>query len=301
MEWLARPLIAIGEAEVSLGKLGLFLAAVVIVVVAARAVGKLAVSRLLARTAMDPGARHAVGRLVYYVLLVLGLMIAFQTSGIEVGSLTVVLGALGVGIGFGLQNIVNNFVSGLILLAERPVQVGDWIEVAGRTGRVTRVGARSTTIVTGDNITIIIPNADLVTQQIINWSHGDPKVRFRIPVGVAYGSDLERVRETFLEVAAAHPAVLADPPPAVFFTGFGDSALNMELVVWTVEMAKNPQRFRSELNFALAAACRRHDIEIPFPQRDLHLKDARVTVATPGGDEREHAPERRVREPADDQ
>lgn len=292
MDWVTRSLISVGGAEVSLAKLALFLLAVAVVVVAARVLGRVVVSRLLARTAMDPGARYAVARLAYYLLLVLGLMVAFQTSGIEVGSLTVVLGALGVGIGFGLQNIVNNFVSGLILLAERPVQVGDWIEVAGRTGRVTRVGGRSTTIVTGDNITIIIPNADLVTQQIVNWSHGDPKVRFRIPVGVAYGSDLERVREAFLEVANGHPAVLSDPAPAVFFTSFGDSALNLELVVWTVEMAKNPQRFRSELNFAIAAACRRHGIEIPFPQRDLHLKEARIQVSASKDGEDDPSPPR---------
>lgn len=126
------------------------------------------------------------------------------------------------------------------------MQIGDWIEGAGREGRVERIGARSTTIVTSDNITIIIPNADLVSHQIINWSHGDPRVRFRIPVGVAYGSDISRVREALLEVAAAHPAVLRDPPSAVFFSGFGDSSLNMELAVWTTEMAKRPHRFRSD-------------------------------------------------------
>jgi small-conductance mechanosensitive channel len=274
MEWIERPLIAIGGVQVSLAKLAIFLGALVVVVIAARLVGILVGSRLLARTRMDRGLQYAIGRMTYYVLLVLGLIVAFQTSGIEVGSLTVVLGALGVGIGFGLQNIVSNFVSGLILLAERPVQVGDWIEAAGRTGRVTRIAARSTTIVTGDNITIIMPNTDLITQQIVNWSHGDPKVRFRIPVSVAYGSDLARVREALLEVAAAHPAVLHDPAAMVLFTGFGDSALDLELAVWTIDMVKNPQRFRSELNFAIDETFRRHGIQIPFPQRDVHVKSA---------------------------
>jgi len=217
MDWLTRPLVTLGGAQVSLAKLALFVLAIVLVLALSRAIGGLVGSRLLARTAMDRGLQYAVGRITYYVLLVIGLMVALQTSGIEVGSLTVVLGALGVGIGFGLQNIVNNFVSGLILLVERPVQLGDWIEVAGRGGRVQRIGGRSTTIVTSDNITIIIPNADLVTNQITNWSHGDPKVRFRLKVGVAYGSDLERVRTALMEVASAHPAVLRDPVPMVFF------------------------------------------------------------------------------------
>ena len=278
LEWMTYPFITIGGARVSLVKLILFLGALAIVIVLARTVGTFVGSRLLARAGVDPGLRYAVGRMTYYALLVLGLMVAFQTSGIEVGSLTVILGALGVGIGFGLQNIVNNFVSGLIVLAERAVQVGDWIEGAGREGRVERIGARSTSIVTSDNITIIIPNADLVSQHIINWSHGDPKVRFRIPVGVAYGSDIPRVREALLEVAAAHPAVLRNPAPLVFFSGFGDSALNMELAVWTTEMTKSPYRFRSELNFAIDEVFRRHGIQIPFPQRDVHVKGA-VQVA----------------------
>ncbi|MBI3457990.1 MAG: mechanosensitive ion channel [Candidatus Rokubacteria bacterium] len=281
MEWILRPLLTVGGAHISLLKLGEFLAALVIVVLTARVVGRLVGSRLLALTAMNRGLQYAIGRMTYYVLLVVGLIIALQTSGIEMGSLTVILGALGVGIGFGLQTIVNNFVSGLILLAERSVEIGDWIEVHGTGGRVERIGARSTTIVTSDNITMIIPNADLVSHQIINWSHGDPKVRFRIPVGVAYGSDIQRVRMALLEVANAHPAVLREPSPVVFFGGFGDSALNMELVVWTREMVYTPLSFRSELNFAIDAAFRRHGIQIPFPQRDVHVKSGAVRLVPP--------------------
>lgn len=281
INWITQPFLTLGSARVSLLDVVEFLVVLVIVVAIARAVGWFVGARLLARTGMNRGLQYAIGRMTYYALLVLGLMIALQTSGIEIGSLTVVLGALGVGIGFGLQNIVNNFVSGLILLAERPVQVGDWIEVSGTGGRVERIGARSTSIITSDNITIIVPNADLISQQIINWSHADPKVRFRIPVGVAYGSDMERVRAALLEVAAGHAAVLREPSPTVFFSGFGDSSLNVELVVWTREMAQNPMRFRSELNFAVDAAFRRHGIEIPFPQRDLHIKEGGFAPGVP--------------------
>jgi potassium efflux system protein len=282
MEWAYKPFLAIGGAQVSAVKLVEFVLAVVIVVVVSRSVAALLGSRLLSRTRMDRGLQYAISRLAYYVLLVLGLLIALQTSGIEVGSLAVILGALGVGVGFGLQTIVNNAVSGLILLIERPIQVGDWIELSGIGGRVARIGARSTTIINTDNIAMIVPNSDLVTQRVVNWSYGDPTVRFRIPVGVAYGSDIEKVRDALLEVAAAHPSVLRDPAPAVFFSGFGDSALNLELAVWTRDMVYSPVRFRSDLNFAIDAGCRRHGVTIPFPQRDLHFKSGSVHVAGDG-------------------
>jgi potassium efflux system protein len=276
MDWLTRPMLAVFGTRVSPADVLLFLATVVLVVVAARIAGHVVGARLLARTAMDRGLQYAIGRMTYYAVLIVGLMIAFQTSGIQIGSLTVVLGALGVGIGFGLQNVINNFVSGLILLAERPVQVGDWIEVGGKEGRVERIGARSTTIVTNDNISIIVPNADLITNSIVNWSHGDPTVRIRIPVGVAYGSDLDAVRAALLEVAAANHAVLPAPAPRVHFVGFGDSALELELAVWTRDVLDQQRRFRSDLNFAIDAAFRARRIQIPFPQRDVHLKsDAR--------------------------
>ncbi len=276
MDWLTRPMVAVGGTRVSPVDVLLFLATVVLVVVVARIAGRVVGTRLLARTAMDRGLQYAIGRMTYYAVLIVGLMIAFQTSGIQIGSLTVVLGALGVGIGFGLQNVINNFVSGLILLAERPVQVGDWIEVGGKEGRVERIGARSTTIVTNDNISIIVPNADLITTSLVNWSHGDPTVRIRIPVGVAYGSDLDAVRGALLEVAAANPAVLPAPAPRVHFVAFGDSALELELAVWTRDVLDQQRRFRSDLNFAIDAAFRARRIQVPFPQRDVHLKsDAR--------------------------
>lgn len=278
VDWLARPLVGFGDGRVSLADLAVLLGSILLVFVAARVIGSLVGSRLLAQTTLNRGLQYAIGRITYYVLVVVGLMIALQTSGIQVGSLAVIMGALGVGIGFGMQNIVNNFVSGLILLAERPVKVGDWIEVEGTGGIVERIGARSTTIVTNDNVTIIVPNAELITKNIVNWSHTDPLVRIRIPVGVAYGSDLDAVRGALLEVAAAHPAVLETPAPVVNFLAFADSALELELAVWTREMVQSQRRLRSDLNFAIDAAFRKRGIEIPFPQRDVHLRtDARST------------------------
>lgn len=280
MEWLTQPLFIIGKTRVSLATLGVFLGTLVGVVVVARMIGALVGGRLLARTTIDRGLRYALGRIVYYVLLVAGFLIAFQTSGIEVGGLALILSAFGVGIGFGLQTIVNNFVSGLILLLERPIKVGDWIEIDGKGGQVDRIGTRSTTIVTNDNITMIVPNAELIGQRIVNWSHGDPTVRIRLPVGVAYGSDLDIVRAALLDVAAAHSAVLPTPPPRVNFIAFGDSALEMELAVWTREGVQRQRRFRSDLNFAIDAAFRARGIQIPFPQRDVHIRTG--GAPTPG-------------------
>jgi small-conductance mechanosensitive channel len=279
---MTHPLFWLGATPITPLTLLVFVALAVAGVVLARLAASLVGGRLLARTGVDAGLRYALGRITYYVLLVVGLLIALQTAGVQVGSLTVVLGALGVGIGFGLQNIVNNFVSGLILLIERPVNVGDWIEVQGTGARVERIGARSTTIVTNDHITIIVPNAELITNRIINWSHGDARVRLRLPVGVAYGSDLDLVRETLIEVARANAAVLGDPPPLVNFIGFGESAFEFELAVWTVTGVQRQRGFRSDLNFAIAAACRAGGIEMPVPQRDLHVRGGTLEVR-PGG------------------
>jgi small-conductance mechanosensitive channel len=206
------------------------------------------------------------------VFVTLGFYVALIVNGVDLSSLAVVAGALGLGVGFGLQNIVANFISGLVLLAERPVAVGDRIEVAGVAGNVTRINLRSTTVVTNDNISIIVPNSDLTSRPVTNWSHGDAKVRVRLPVGVAYGSDVERVRSLLLEVASAHPQVLANPASTVYFDSFGESSLNFELAVWTEAMSRNPRRFRSDLNFAVEHSLREAGIEIPFPQRVVHMR-----------------------------
>ncbi|MBL9186079.1 MAG: mechanosensitive ion channel family protein [Opitutaceae bacterium] len=271
-EWLNYPLIRLGESPftvLALAKILLWFVAIVFANVVFR---RLIVRRALTFTHLDPSVQFAITKILGYVFLTLGFYIALVVNGVDLTSLAVVAGALGVGIGFGLQNIVSNFVSGLILLAERPIVLGDRIEVNGVAGQVTKISLRSTTVVTNDNISIIVPNSDLITHPITNWSHGDPKVRFRVPIGVAYGSDVEKVRRILLEVAAGHPAVLKTPAPNVYFENFGDSSLNFELGVWSQEMARTPRRFRSEINFAIEKAFRENDIEIPFPQRVVHLR-----------------------------
>lgn len=270
--WLNFPVLRLGNATftlVSLLSLGIWLAVVLVLNFLVR---RLIVRRLLARTHFDPGLQFAITKIFSYLFVLLGFYIAIVASGIDLSSLAVIAGALGVGLGFGLQNIVANFVSGLILLAERPISIGDRIEVAGVAGQVKKISLRSTTVITNDNIAIIVPNSDLTTKPITNWSHGDPKVQFRIPLGVAYGTDMEKFTRVLLGVARANPHVLATPEPTVFFEGFGDSSLNFELGVWTQDMAHAPRRFRSEINFAIEKGLRENNIEIPFPQRVVHVR-----------------------------
>src|SRR5205814_6471246 len=183
-----------------------------------------------------------------------------------------------VGIGFGLQNIASNFISGLVILAERPITIGDRVEVAGVAGQVQQIRARSTVILTNDNITMIVPNTKFIDSPVTNWTYGDPRVRFRIPVGVAYGSDLDKVRDVLLEVAREDSHVLDEPKPTVFLETFGESSINLELVVWSREMSYRPRRFRSDLNFAIAQKLREAGIQIPSPQRDLNFGGGVVRV-----------------------
>ncbi|MGE0643197.1 MAG: mechanosensitive ion channel family protein [Nitrospira sp.] len=272
------PLYSIGDTTITLGTM-LYLT--VLVVALFYITGKLKtwiVEGLLLRSQVELGVRHAVGNIVRMVFLGLGLIIILQTAGINLSSLTVLFGALGIGVGFGLQGVTNNFVSGIILLLERPIKVGDRIEVGNVNGDVINISPRATTIVTNDNIAIIVPNADFISSKVVNWSYTNRNVRFNFPVGVSYGSEPEQVRRVLLEVARAHHGVLNDPGPSVLFDSFGDSALNFVLRVWTRDFSTVPGVLRSELYFAISRAFKEQGIEIPFPQRDLHIKSGTLNV-----------------------
>jgi len=233
---------------------------------------------LLVNSGLDRSLQYAISQIVSNIVLVVGVFIVLDNTGIHLGTLAVFAGAVGVGIGFGLQNIASNFISGLVILAERPITIGDRVEVAGITGQVQQIRARSTVILTNDNITMIVPNTKFIDSPVTNWTYGDPRVRFRIPIGVAYGSDLEKVRNALLEVARENSHVLPQPAPTVFLETFGESSINLELVVWSKEMSYRPRRFRSDLNFAIAEKLHETGIEIPGPQRDLHFRDGVVRV-----------------------
>jgi small-conductance mechanosensitive channel len=229
-------------------------------------------NRFLVNSGLDRSLQYAIAQIVSNLVLVVGIFIVLENTGIHLGALTVFAGAVGVGVGFGLQNIASNFISGLVILAERPITIGDRVEVAGLAGQVELIRARSTVIRTNDNIAMIVPNTKFIDSPVTNWTYGDPRVRFRIPVGVAYGSDVNKVREALTAAGKSHPHVLHDPAPSVFLKQFGENAIDFELVVWSSEMSHRPSRFKSDLNFAIEEKFREAGIEIPFPQRDLHIR-----------------------------
>lgn len=228
-------------------------------------------NRILNQFQIDQGTKYNLNRVIHYLIMITGAIVSFQFIGLDLTGLAFIFGLLSVGIGFGLQNIASNFVSGLILLFERPIKIGDRVTVGDTEGDVTAINMRSTTIRSLKNITIIVPNSDFISSQVINWSHGDPTVRLDVEVGVSYNSDLDTVIRCLKEVARENSDVLSEPQPDVYFTGFGDSSWNMRLLVWL----NNPYRYyatRSDINCAIVKKFRENKVEIPFPQRDLHVR-----------------------------
>jgi small-conductance mechanosensitive channel len=236
------------------------------------------IDRVLTRTPLDVGAQQAIGTIIKYLMLVGGFLVILQTVGIDLTTLNVLAGAVGIGVGFGLQNIASNFISGLIILFERPVQVGDRIEVNDVNGRVMSIGARSTRIKTNDNITIIVPNSKFIEENVVNWSFEKNIVRFRVSVGVAYDSDLVLVKNVLMQVAEENPDVLKEPHSAVRLMKFNDSSIDLELWVWTNTKLQRKGAFVSDLNFAIWEKFRQNKIEMPFPQRDIHIKGEKLEV-----------------------
>jgi small-conductance mechanosensitive channel len=264
---------ALGDAKITpLSILYTLLLTVVLIYLSAK-LKQLLISRLLRRTKLDAGAQDAIGTITRYLILFVGFLIILQTVGINLTTLNVLAGAVGIGVGFGLQNIANNFISGLIILLERPIKVGDRIEVDDVNGRVVSIGARSTTVRTNDNIAIIVPNSKFISENVINWSFGTDRLRFKIPIGVGYDSDVDRVEELLIEAATENPNIESEPAPSVRFTEFGENALNFELRVWTRKMLHNRTKLKSQLNFAILRKLRENGVEIPFPQRDVHIRN----------------------------
>ncbi len=271
LEWVNFPLIKIGQVQITLGGLGTAFLTLVVFIFLAAFLQKSLSKRLTKRLKLNSGTAYALSRILQYFIIILGLILAAQIVGFNLGSLAVVFGFLSVGVGFGLQNITSNFISGLILLFERPIAVGDFVNVEGQIGKVIKISMRATLIRTFDNVTIIVPNSKFIENQVINWSHGDPKIRLHCSVGVAYGSNTTLVHETLLKVARDHESILQQPTPEVRFLEFGDSSLNFELLAWTA-VPESQLQVISQLNFAIDQAFRDAGIQIPFPQRDLHLQ-----------------------------
>ena len=223
------------------------------------------------RYKIQEGHIESIATIIRYVVVSLGLIIIIQSAGIDLSALSILAGALGVGIGFGLQSITNNFISGLIILFEQPIKVGDRVTVGVVEGDVMKISARATTILTNDNITLIIPNSEFVSTTVTNWSHNDRNVSLRFQIGVSYHADPEHVKKILLEVANLDPGVLSNPLPDVLFDDFGDSALIFKLRIWTSDYINRPLILKSRLLFAIFKKFKEEGIEIPFPQRDVHI------------------------------
>ncbi|GFZ90032.1 mechanosensitive ion channel domain-containing protein [Okeania sp. KiyG1] len=234
---------------------------------------------ILVNLGIKKGTREAIAAIINYIITIAGILIVLHNAGIDLTSITVIAGALSIGIGIGMKNIISNFVSGLTILIAQPIKVGDFIEVDDLSGVVENTSIRSTVIRTIDGIFVIIPNNSIVEQNIINWSHKDSTSRLHLPIGVAYGSDTALVKEALLDAARKEKKVLSNPSPKVWFKGFGDSALNFELLVW-IKYPPLIDQIKSSLNFLIDSEFRYRNISIPFPQRDLNIRQINDLIQT---------------------
>lgn len=251
IEWLERllsqPLITLGESRLTFGLVLTLAISFIVLFVGSEWIRRFLVKKILAKRDMAIGTRESIGTIVKYILIVAGMFSILQTNGIDLSAFGVLAGAIGVGIGFGLQNITNNFISGLIILFEQPIKVGDRIEVGDVTGDVVKISSRATTIITNDNISIIVPNSKFIDSEVINWSHNEHRIRFNFPVGVSYKEDPEKIKRILLEVANANPGILTTPESDVLFDSYGDNSINFNLRVWTSTYVNKPKVLRSEL------------------------------------------------------
>jgi small-conductance mechanosensitive channel len=250
-----------------------------------RIVRKFLANKVLTHTSMDRGHQYAFVRASGYVIFTLGLITGLDTTGLDLRSLLVLGGALGVGIGFGLQNIVANFVAGIVILWEGPIKVGDFIDVGNTRGEVIRIGARGTWVRTYDNEVIIVPNSEFINSRVANWTANDRTIRMTIPLGVSYDSDLQMVHDVLLDIARQNEEVLVDPAPVVLVTGFGDNSVNISLRVSTTILTDRTGFLKSDLFMEIFRVFREKKIEMPFPQQDIRVRaiDAPLVIANPPG------------------
>lgn len=265
-------LVEFASTRISVGIVLKVTATLLLTLLASR-LGARVVERTLARRGQPEGVQYAFGRVTRYGIAFVGVLVAISTTGVNLTAVFAASTVVLVGVGLGLQSIAQNFVSGVILLLEQPVRKGDFIRVGASVGTVRNIGLRSTEVVTRDEVTIVVPNSDLVNLAVINHSKPTRNMRILVPVGVHYRSDPAVVRRTLLAVAQASKAVLKDPAPEVRFDGFGDSSLDFVLLVW-VEDPRDDLRVASELRYGLYAALAEQGIEIPYPQRVVHLPPA---------------------------
>lgn len=276
IEIINSPLLTIGKTTITPWLIIYVILLFILLIVLSKKIKNWLINSILVKSNLDSGTINSIATITRYIIILAGLFAILQSMGIDLSTITLLAGALGVGIGFGLQNITNNFVSGIIILFERPIKVGDRIQVEDIIGDVVKISLRATTVVTNENISVIVPNSEFISTRVINWSHNDRNVRFNVPVGVSYKEDPQKIKEVLLSVASDNHFVLKNPEPDVIFVEFGDSSLNFVLRIWTSEMIQKPKILISEIYFEIFKRFRENKIEIPFPQRDLHIKTPEV-------------------------
>jgi potassium-dependent mechanosensitive channel len=264
--------------RISVGRVVIGIAVVFLTLSLAGRFSSLLDRRLAKRRHIDQGLRYTIARVVRYLFILVGILIALKQFSIDLTSIAVFFTALSVGIGFGLQYIAADIVSGFILLFERPVRVGDRITIGEDEGDVQSINLRTTLVITNDRVAIIVPNSRLVSQRVINWSYGDPRARISIPIGVATTSDVDLVTKTLLLAAEGIEHVLTDPPPKVQFLSFGEYSLDFRLLVWTRQPSRHPQ-IKSDINYRIERLFRERHIEIPFPTQEFLLKNVDESLA----------------------
>lgn len=269
----------VGTMKISIGLIAISTMTLTATFFVSKVIPKIMLDESISGKYVERGARNSIARLIQYFIIVIGFLIAIAMIGIDLTKLTIILGALGVGIGFGLQGIVNNFVSGLILLFERPLREGDTITIDNGTSwaQIRKIGLRATIVQTFDNADVIIPNADLISNTVTNWTLQNRQMRVMLPIGVAYGSDVAKVHEILLDCAKAHELVLKSPAPTVFFLNLGDSSLDFQLRVW-IQDTDDQLTVKSNLFSSIVDSFNKANIEIPFPQRDLHLRSTDTEI-----------------------
>jgi small-conductance mechanosensitive channel len=281
--FLSTRLFRVGETQVTVSSLLIAAAIIVGSLLVSRLARNFVADRLLGRTRLAVGTRYAIGRVLGYVILFLGILVALQQLGVNATTLAVFGGALGIGLGFGLQDIVKNFVAGLVILIERPIQIGDSIEIGEVVGDVTEIRARATVVRTNDDVYLIVPNSKFISDTVVNRSFRQSRVRYRIPITVAAGSKPNDVEAALLEAAMQSENVMTDPPPRVWFDGFGEGGLRFELLCWTSRLLHSAGAFRSEINRLVYEALIARGIALPSPQIDVRLKPGTEGAARAGG------------------
>ena len=277
--FIKRPLITIADTQISL--LDVFFAFIIfyLSIRYSQNIKELLEKRLQRFPAMDLGRINITSMIVRYLIIIIGIFIALSIVGIDLTTLKVLIGALGVGIGFGLQHMVNNLLSGFIILTDKSIVVNDLIEVDGLLGWVEAIGLRATIIRTFNNIEVIVPNSELVYNKVTNYTHSDNLIRIDIPIGISYSSDPNRVKEVLIQALSRLGNRVEDHPIDVAFTNFGESSLDFTVLIWTDQPLKK-KRIESEARFAIWNALKENNIEIPFPQRDIHIKSSKLETKT---------------------